>query len=122
MSGVHFSYFTDGYDLQWGTNTLGHAHFTLCLIPALLEGAKTSSDGRSRVINLSSDAAYGSGINWDTLKDGPERRKLSPLGLYFQSKFVKLFECLGIQPYYLILTRLLTGKLRLLLRAGKALW
>ncbi|KAG8943036.1 hypothetical protein FRC04_003247 [Tulasnella sp. 424] len=85
---------TDGYDLQWGTNTLGHAHFTLCLIPALLEGAKTSSDGRSRVINVSSDAAYGSGINWETLKDGPERRKLSPLGLYFQSKFGNyVFSC-----------------------------
>ncbi|KAG9018075.1 hypothetical protein FRB90_012371 [Tulasnella sp. 427] len=84
----------DGYDLQWGTNTLGHAHFTLCLLPALLEGAKSSPDGKSRVINVSSDAAYGSGIKWETLKDGPERRKLSPLGLYFQSKFGNyVFSC-----------------------------
>ncbi|KAG8894591.1 hypothetical protein FRC00_008691, partial [Tulasnella sp. 408] len=84
----------DGYDLQWGTNTLGHAHFTLCLIPALLEGAKTSADGKARVVNVSSDAAYGSGINWDTLRDGPERRKLSPLSLYFQSKFGNyVFSC-----------------------------
>ncbi|KAG9041745.1 hypothetical protein FS837_011813 [Tulasnella sp. UAMH 9824] len=84
----------EGYDLQWGTNTLGHAHFTICLIPALLEGAKTSSDGKARVVNVSSDAAYGSCINWDTLRDGPERRKLSPLSLYFQSKFGNyVFSC-----------------------------
>ena len=33
----------DGYDLQFGTNVLGHAHFTLNLIPELLAGAKTLS-------------------------------------------------------------------------------
>lgn len=82
----------DGYDLQFGTNTLGHAHLTMCLIPELLEGAKTSSDGKARVVHTASDGAYWTskeGINWNTLKDGPERKKLSSMKLYFQSKFVR---------------------------------
>ncbi|KAG8916336.1 hypothetical protein FRC03_001026 [Tulasnella sp. 419] len=80
----------DGYDLQFGTNVLGHAHFTLLLLPELIEGAKTSPDGKARVINTSSSAAYfvgGEGVRYETLKDGPERRNMGPNGLYSQSKF-----------------------------------
>jgi len=79
----------DGYDLQFGTNTLGHAHFTLCLIPELAEGAKTSADGKARVVNTSSDAAYHAskeGIDYDTVRDGPERKKSGITALYCQSK------------------------------------
>ncbi|KAG8940614.1 hypothetical protein FRC04_005179 [Tulasnella sp. 424] len=81
---------SNGFDAQWGTNCLGHAHFTMCLIPELLEGAKTSSDGKARVINTASDGAYWApkeGIIWETLRDGEDRRKLTPMKLYFQSKF-----------------------------------
>lgn len=82
---------SNGFDAQWGTNCLGHAHFTMCLIPELLEGARTSSDGKVRVINTASDGAYWApkeGIIWETLRDGEDRRKLTPMKLYFQSKFV----------------------------------
>ncbi|KAJ2919177.1 hypothetical protein MD484_g1196, partial [Candolleomyces efflorescens] len=78
---------TDGYDLQFGTNTLGHFYFTKLLLPALLKGAKSSSDGTARVVNTSSSASmFTSKINFDTLKDTRARRKTSPNTLYAQSK------------------------------------
>ncbi|KAG8915085.1 hypothetical protein FRC02_004681 [Tulasnella sp. 418] len=83
----------DGYDIQFGTNVLGHAHFTLCLIPELLEGAKASPDGKARVIHTSSSGAYfvgSEGIQYDTLRDGPARTKLGTQGLYFQSKYANV--------------------------------
>ncbi|KAG8901966.1 hypothetical protein FRB99_004984 [Tulasnella sp. 403] len=78
----------DGYDLQFGTNVLGHAHFTLLLIPELLAGAKSSADGKARVVNTSSNGAYlHPKILWDTLTDTTERKNLGSRYLYFQSKF-----------------------------------
>ena len=79
----------DGFDLQFGTNVIGHWLFTMELIPLLEAGAKSSSDGKSRVVTTSSLASeLTDRIRWDTLEDGPARRKMSPRGLYSQSKFV----------------------------------
>lgn len=77
-------------ELRTGTNVLGHAHFTLLLVPELLEGAKTSSDGKARVVHTSSDAAdFCHGIEFDTLKgESPKRTKMGTIDLYAQSKFV----------------------------------
>ncbi|KAG8913147.1 hypothetical protein FRC00_002932 [Tulasnella sp. 408] len=71
----------DGLDLQFGTNVLGHAHFTLLLIPELAAGAKSSADRKARVVNL---------VDGKTLEaDGiAERRKLGTVMLYNQSKYV----------------------------------
>ncbi|KIO26998.1 hypothetical protein M407DRAFT_73763 [Tulasnella calospora MUT 4182] len=80
----------DGYDLQFGTNVLGHAHFTLSLLPVLLEGAKSSPDGKARVVCTSSLVAYHNTepqVKFDTLKDGAARHKLGKRGLYCQSKY-----------------------------------
>ncbi|KAG8925325.1 hypothetical protein FRC00_004110 [Tulasnella sp. 408] len=82
----------DGLDLQFGTNVLGHAHFTLLLIPELAAGAKSSADGKARVVNVSSSAVYLNHWNlldWKTLEsDGiAERRKLGTVMLYNQSKY-----------------------------------
>ena len=80
----------DGYDLQWGTNVVGHWYFTELLMPALFAGKETSPDHHARIITTSSSAAYLGSINWDTFKDGPARRKLSTQTLYSQSKLVRL--------------------------------
>ncbi|KAG9024051.1 hypothetical protein FRB95_012145 [Tulasnella sp. JGI-2019a] len=80
----------DGYDMQFGVNTLGHAHFTLLLLPQLLAGVKSSSDGKARVVNVSSFAAYVAGrvgIYWDTVIDTPSRKKVDTADLYAQSKY-----------------------------------
>ncbi|KIM89111.1 hypothetical protein PILCRDRAFT_60821 [Piloderma croceum F 1598] len=77
----------DGYDLQFGTNVLGHFYFTTLLLPALLLGGKTSGDGTARVVNVSSSGHILSNMNFNTFKDGPARKKAGTEKLYFQSKY-----------------------------------
>lgn len=78
----------DGFDLQFGTNVIGHWLFTELLMPAILAASAASSD-KPRVITTSSSGAYfTSKFRYDTFRDGPERRKLSSAQLYAQSKFV----------------------------------
>ncbi|KAG8898569.1 hypothetical protein FRB99_007346 [Tulasnella sp. 403] len=79
----------DGYDLQFGTNVLGPAHFTLSLLPILLSTAKSSPPGTVRVVNTSSFVVYRqvASVRFDTLRDGPERKELGTKKLYDQSKY-----------------------------------
>ncbi|TFK24419.1 NAD(P)-binding protein [Coprinopsis marcescibilis] len=77
---------TQGYDLQFGTNVLGHFYFTKLLLPILVSTAKASPSGNVRVVNTSSSASRVGKINFNTFKDSPARRKLSPTALYGQSK------------------------------------
>lgn len=98
---------SDGYDLQFGTNViggyfhmplynsqlaqLGHFYLTKLLLPLLRAAAKSSPDGKARIITVSSLGhmyAPNGGLDYATLKDGPQRRKMSTFTLYFQSKFV----------------------------------
>ncbi|KAK7682520.1 hypothetical protein QCA50_014320 [Cerrena zonata] len=78
---------SDGYDLQFGTNVIGHFLLTKLLLPALLAGKETSPDKHARVISTSSFAAYLYTLNFDTFKDGLARKKLGTQSLYAQSKF-----------------------------------
>ncbi|KAJ7645233.1 NAD(P)-binding protein [Mycena polygramma] len=74
------------YDLTFGTNVLGPFYFTKLLIPTLL--ATAASGKPVRVINTSSCAAEMiSDIDYNTLKDTPARKKMTPTRLYWQSKF-----------------------------------
>jgi NAD(P)-dependent dehydrogenase (short-subunit alcohol dehydrogenase family) len=82
---------TDGYDLQFGTNVLGHFYFTQLLLPVLISTAKKSPDGEARVVTSSSMAHLSSiALNFDSFKDGPARQKMSTEALYNHSKFVRL--------------------------------
>lgn len=81
----------DGYEIQFGTNHMGHAFLTRLLLPTLL---KTAEEPKSdvRVVVLSSSAhgyaPKSQGINFDTLKNKGE--KLSPTVLYGQSKLANI--------------------------------
>ncbi|KAG8687069.1 hypothetical protein FRC08_012169 [Ceratobasidium sp. 394] len=86
---------SDGYDLQFGTNVLGHYLFTTLLLPTLIHTAKNSdiSGGHARVINTSSAAIWhppAGGIAWETLgSDDTSRAACKSVGmirLYGQSK------------------------------------
>ncbi|KAF7789134.1 hypothetical protein EIP86_000069 [Pleurotus ostreatoroseus] len=78
----------DRYDMQFGTNVLGPFFFTELLMPALVEGAKSSPDGHARVVTTSSSAAYLGVLHYETMRDNLEaRKKLGSPGLYYQSKF-----------------------------------
>ncbi|KAJ7165872.1 NAD-P-binding protein [Mycena filopes] len=75
------------YDLQFGTNVLGHFYFTKLLLPVLLATAKTSADGKARVVNTASlGSTFAPGIDYETLRDSPKRHKLGAIKLYNQSK------------------------------------
>ncbi|KAG6333363.1 hypothetical protein ID866_5728 [Astraeus odoratus] len=76
----------DGYDLQFGTNVLGHFYFTKLLLPILLSTAKSSPNGTVRVVNTSSNGHWFSGLDFDTFKDSPKRRGMASMKLYGQSK------------------------------------
>ncbi|KAJ6559082.1 hypothetical protein DFH09DRAFT_1247891 [Mycena vulgaris] len=75
------------YDLQFGTNVLGHFYFTKLLLPTLLATAATAKT--ARVINTASLASENAGgtINYNTLKESPARKKAGTGALYSQSKF-----------------------------------
>ncbi|GJE89085.1 NAD(P)-binding protein [Phanerochaete sordida] len=80
---------SDGYDLQFGTNVLGHWYFTELLLPALREGAKSSPDGYARVVTTSSSASHlAKPIVWDGFRDHPARTKFGSINLYMQSKLL----------------------------------
>ncbi|EGN95245.1 hypothetical protein SERLA73DRAFT_95927, partial [Serpula lacrymans var. lacrymans S7.3] len=76
----------DGYDLQFGTNVLGHHYFTKLLLPTLISTAQTSPDGKARVVTVASSAHLFGSLDFATFKDGPVRKKMSPQSLYGQSK------------------------------------
>ncbi|KAG1751095.1 hypothetical protein EDB19DRAFT_1675262 [Suillus lakei] len=85
----------DGYDLQFGTNVLGHFYFTKLLLPTLIATAKSAPDGKARVITTSSSAHFLQGLTFSAFTDSPARKKMSTSELYGQSKtgnVVQAFE------------------------------
>ena len=80
----------DGYDLQWGTNVLGHFYFTKLLLPLLLSTAERAPKGSVRVINTSSNGHLMSDVHYDMLTDTSARKKRRVMLLYGQSKTVSV--------------------------------
>ena len=101
----------DGYDMTWGTNTLGKKlpvsegthtlsafcntgpfYFTKLLLPALFRAS--TPENKSRVVNTSSAGSVpgvsfsGSGLDFATFKDSPYKHKYTVNELYSQSKLV----------------------------------
>ncbi|KAE9399448.1 DUF221-domain-containing protein [Gymnopus androsaceus JB14] len=76
-----------GYELRFGTNTLGHFYFTTLLFPILASTAKTTPGHKVRVVHTSSWAHHHyPKMNYSSFKDGPARNKMDWLALYGQSK------------------------------------
>ncbi|KAK4097297.1 NAD(P)-binding protein [Parathielavia hyrcaniae] len=84
----------DGYELQFGTNHMGHALLAKLLLPLLTKtasGTPSVPKADVRVISLSSDLharAAKPGIDYDTLHGRGEA--LGPLGCYYQSKLANV--------------------------------
>ena len=76
----------EGFELQFGTNVLGHFALTALLMPALQRAAAGSSE-RSRVVNIASIAHKRGKINFDDLQS---TRSYSPMGAYQQSKLANV--------------------------------
>ncbi|KAG1854841.1 hypothetical protein DFJ58DRAFT_376912 [Suillus subalutaceus] len=90
----------DGYDLQFGTNVLGHYYFTKLLLPILTSTAKAIPEGKVRIVNLASCAHLFGGLDFNTFKDGPARKKCSRGSLYNQSKFGNVVLALELAKRY----------------------
>lgn len=80
----------DGFELQFGTNYLGHFALTAQLLPLLQKGDDP------RVINLSSIAARQGSINFDDLQ---AERTYQPMPTYAQSKLASLLFAFELQRH-----------------------
>lgn len=78
----------DGFELQLGTNHLGHFALTARLLPLLRKG------DRPRVVSVSSIAARAGAINFDDLHSTHNYR---PMVAYSQSKLACLMFALQLQ-------------------------
>ena len=79
---------SDGFELQFGTNYLGHFALTAQLLPLLRKG------NAPRVVNLSSVAARQGSINFGDLQ---AERGYSPMPVYAQSKLACLLFAVELQ-------------------------
>ena len=88
----------DGYEVQFGTNHMGHALFLKYLLPLM---AKTASTGRDvRLITTSSSAFQGSyGIAYDIIKT-PQDMFFGPFRRYMQSKLANTLYSQKIAEVY----------------------
>ncbi|VDC03821.1 unnamed protein product [Peniophora sp. CBMAI 1063] len=78
-----------GYDMQLGTNVLGHYLFTTLLLPALRNASSTGT--KARVVSTTSLASgLTSTVHFDWFTDSDGRRKQAPMTLYNDSKFGNL--------------------------------
>ena len=76
----------DGFELQFGTNVLGHFALTGLLMP-VLELAVAHSADRPRIVTVASIAHKGGRLNLDDLQS---THSYSPRGAYQQSKLANL--------------------------------
>lgn len=89
----------DGYELQFGTNHMGHALLTKLLLPVLQKTAK--DQGEARIVNLSS-----AGHMWPA-KDGvcleeckTDMQSTSSFARYGQSKLANILYTKGLAKHY----------------------
>jgi NAD(P)-dependent dehydrogenase (short-subunit alcohol dehydrogenase family) len=73
----------DGFELQFGTNVLGHFAVTALLMPALQLAAAESPNNSPRVVTIASIAHKRGRLNFDDLQS---TRSYSPMKAYQQSK------------------------------------
>jgi NAD(P)-dependent dehydrogenase (short-subunit alcohol dehydrogenase family) len=76
----------DGFELQFGTNVLGHFALTALLLPAL-ERAANESKERPRVVTIASIAHKTGRLDFDDLQ---ATRRYGPMVSYRQSKLANL--------------------------------
>jgi NAD(P)-dependent dehydrogenase (short-subunit alcohol dehydrogenase family) len=80
----------DGFELQFGTNVLGHFALTGLLLPALQQAAATSSEA-PRIVTIASIAHKRGRLNFDDLQ---YKQNYAPMKTYQQSKLANLMLAL----------------------------
>ena len=77
----------DGFELQFGTNVLGHFALTMQLMPALMLGREALLTDAPRVVTLASIAHKRGRLNFDDLQSV---KAYDPMAAYAQSKLADL--------------------------------
>ncbi len=77
----------DGFELQFGTNVIGHFVLTAVLLPALVRSAAANRSQRPRVVTLASIAHKRGQLNFDDLQS---KKNYQPMEAYGQSKLADL--------------------------------
>ncbi|KAJ7509080.1 NAD-binding protein [Mycena galericulata] len=87
------------YDLAFGTNVVGPFYFTQLLLPTLLATA-SSGNKKVRIVTVSSLGAEmhpaKEGVNYNTLLDGPARRKQSLANALVSNELARRYGDQGI--------------------------
>jgi NAD(P)-dependent dehydrogenase (short-subunit alcohol dehydrogenase family) len=83
-----FARTADGFEMQFGTNHLGHFALTGLLLPAILAAPQ------ARVVVVSSGAHMGGRIDFDNLQG---QRRYQPWAVYCQSKLANLLFAYELQ-------------------------
>ncbi|MDV6331025.1 SDR family NAD(P)-dependent oxidoreductase [Asticcacaulis sp. 201] len=83
----------DGFELQFGTNVLGHFALTALLMPALQHAISANITDAPRVVTLASIAHKRGRINFDDLQS---EHRYSPMAAYAQSKLADLMFALEL--------------------------
>jgi len=86
------SYTVDNFEMQFGTNHLGHFALTKHLLPALIAAAP------ARVVSVSSAAHRSSDIVWEDINY--RSRPYDKFGAYSQSKTANVLFAVGLNQYY----------------------
>jgi NAD(P)-dependent dehydrogenase (short-subunit alcohol dehydrogenase family) len=76
----------DGFELQFGTNVLGHFALTALLLPALIRTVQSPSE-KPRVVTIASIAHKRARLSFEDLQS---EKNYSPTGSYGQSKLANL--------------------------------
>ncbi|KAI0058525.1 NAD(P)-binding protein [Artomyces pyxidatus] len=105
------------YDMQFGTNVIGHFLFTQLLLPAVFAATENSpTHEKARIVTTSSSANYlTNSIDYNIIVDGPARRKHAPFPLYNRSKFANVVVARELARRYgdkIVATSLNPGNLR----------
>ncbi|CAF0883454.1 unnamed protein product [Brachionus calyciflorus] len=95
--GQPLTYTSDGFELHFGTNHLGHFALTLGLIPALKLGHDLIGK-KSRVISVSSMAHVFSDVTFED--PNFKNRKYDPWLAYGQSKTANILFSVGLTKLY----------------------
>ncbi|OBT86939.1 hypothetical protein VE02_04392 [Pseudogymnoascus sp. 03VT05] len=87
----------DGYELQFGTNHMGHALLTKLLLPTMLKTAESAPTGAVRIVNISSDGHYhatAKGIDFDDFNTGNNWTR------YARSKLANILHAKALAKRY----------------------
>lgn len=91
-----FTHTADGFEMQFGTNHLGHFVLTSRLMPLLQAGADATCSGR--IVNLSSRGHHMAPVDFDDPHF--ERRDYSEWASYGQSKTANVLFTVGLEARF----------------------